>query len=329
QTNTGIVNEVGFFKVDDANGSIGGLTPGSAGYIEAALARAQAFFSALPAGERPSGFAVDRQQGIEDSFSAGDRFALYSIQNSTRDAVLEARAPLSSVRIALAGNGTLQVSDRGPGQFTLGFEDGSDSSFDDVAVNIEQTGNLPAIGTGELQQQGLEIIDLIDANTPQANLAGQQVQATFTLNREAKFNNTVGLYRIDDAQGTINGIAPGQAGYARAAIERRIISLNLSVGDQQTATTSAVLNGDALYAPFLIANSSPTEFLASNPDNGSSRAAALGLGPPQAYFAFLGANPDRADHIVLLGDNTFGFEDLPNGGDRDYNDLIFTVDIAV
>jgi hypothetical protein len=29
-----------------------------------------------------------------------------------------------------------------------------------------------------------------------------------------------------------------------------------------------------------------------------------------------------------LGDNTFGFEDLPNGGDLDYNDIIVKVNLS-
>ncbi|WP_366828870.1 DUF4114 domain-containing protein [Nostoc sp. NMS2] len=47
------------------------------------------------------------------------------------------------------------------------------------------------------------------------------------------------------------------------------------------------------------------------------------------YFAFLGANSDRLDHIRLLGNNTFGFEDLANGGDKDYNDVIVQVNLSV
>ncbi|WP_300637725.1 DUF4114 domain-containing protein [Mastigocoleus sp. MO_188.B34] len=31
----------------------------------------------------------------------------------------------------------------------------------------------------------------------------------------------------------------------------------------------------------------------------------------------------------LLSDNTFGFKDLPDGGDRDYNDSIVKVDFTV
>jgi len=45
------------------------------------------------------------------------------------------------------------------------------------------------------------------------------------------------------------------------------------------------------------------------------------------YFPFLGANSDGIDHIRLLGNNVFGFEDLPSGGDRDYNDIIVRVAI--
>jgi Domain of unknown function (DUF4114) len=48
----------------------------------------------------------------------------------------------------------------------------------------------------------------------------------------------------------------------------------------------------------------------------------------QAYFAYLGANPDEVDHIRLLGDKTFGFEDLFGGGDLDYNDVVVQVNFA-
>ncbi|NEU82388.1 DUF4114 domain-containing protein [Nostoc sp. UIC10630] len=43
----------------------------------------------------------------------------------------------------------------------------------------------------------------------------------------------------------------------------------------------------------------------------------------------MGANLDKTDHIRLLGNNTFGFEDLPNGGDKDYNDMILQLNLSV
>ncbi|MGK7917730.1 MAG: DUF4114 domain-containing protein [Prochloraceae cyanobacterium] len=31
----------------------------------------------------------------------------------------------------------------------------------------------------------------------------------------------------------------------------------------------------------------------------------------------------------MLGTNVFGFEDMPNGGDNDFNDMIVRLDFAV
>ena len=39
------------------------------------------------------------------------------------------------------------------------------------------------------------------------------------------------------------------------------------------------------------------------------------------------ADPDKVDHFRLLGDNTFGVEDLYGGGDRDFNDLVINVNV--
>jgi hypothetical protein len=36
----------------------------------------------------------------------------------------------------------------------------------------------------------------------------------------------------------------------------------------------------------------------------------------------LGANTDGMDHVKLLGDNTFGFEDTSGGGDQDFDDVV-------
>jgi len=47
-----------------------------------------------------------------------------------------------------------------------------------------------------------------------------------------------------------------------------------------------------------------------------------------AYFAYQGINQDAVDHVRVLGNNTFGFEDLFGGGDNDFNDLVFQVTIT-
>ena len=44
------------------------------------------------------------------------------------------------------------------------------------------------------------------------------------------------------------------------------------------------------------------------------------------YFTFSTASGNGFDHIRQIGDRTFGFEDLVNGGDQDFNDIAITID---
>ncbi|MGB3637655.1 MAG: DUF4114 domain-containing protein, partial [Rivularia sp. (in: cyanobacteria)] len=48
-------------------------------------------------------------------------------------------------------------------------------------------------------------------------------------------------------------------------------------------------------------------------------------GDATVYFSFPGASNDGFDHIQQIGNNTFGFEDLPGGGDEDFNDIVITI----
>jgi hypothetical protein len=68
----------------------------------------------------------------------------------------------------------------------------------------------------------------------------------------------------------------------------------------------------------LIVNGRPEALIDSNTNN-----------DPAVYFPFLGANSDKVDHVRMLGNNIFGFEDLPNGGDLDYNDVIVKIDLTL
>jgi len=48
---------------------------------------------------------------------------------------------------------------------------------------------------------------------------------------------------------------------------------------------------------------------------------------PEVYFPFIGANSYGVDHLRLLGDKTSGFEDLRNGGDLDFYDIIVQLNV--
>lgn len=155
-----------------------------------------------------------------------------------------------------------------------------------------------------------ELIDLRDVK--------QRVKADFAVNREAAFNDFVGFYKVTDENGGIdtNGdgkadILVGQAGYAQAAVSQRVAGINLSVNNQGTATSTGTFEPGSIFAPFIIINGTP--------DTNNSA----------VYFTFLGANTDKVDHIRLLGNNTFGFEDLAGGGDKDFNDIIVRANLSV
>ena len=166
------------------------------------------------------------------------------------------------------------------------------------------------MGTATQNQPEGEVIHLQDIDI------NQTVNAEFSVFREASYDNYVGFYKVVDENGGIDingdGIAdinPGDNNYIQTAIDSRIEGIDLTVDNQGSATYNSELNGGSIYAPFIIVNGNPNDV------EGSANA-------PEVYFTYLGANSDGQDHIRMLGDNTFGFEDLPNGGDLDYNDII-------
>ena len=53
-------------------------------------------------------------------------------------------------------------------------------------------------------------------------LPGQTLQVDIMVNREAAFDNFVGFYEIDNEEGAIGNLNPGDAGYTEAAIASRV-----------------------------------------------------------------------------------------------------------
>ncbi|MEQ9548620.1 MAG: DUF4114 domain-containing protein [Coleofasciculus sp. G3-WIS-01] len=164
-----------------------------------------------------------------------------------------------------------------------------------------------------------ELIDLQDQNRP--------VSAHFfNIENNAGFNNSVGFYVVENEQGdvqdTVTGqlISPDEAGYAEAALAQQVVGdMNRNTGSLQVE-----LEAGTILAPYIIANGTTEEWLATNPTNQR-----LGYADPTAYFAYLGANPDGKDHVRLLGENKFGFEDVFGGGDLDYDDITVQVNLTV
>ncbi|MBD2435347.1 phytase [Nostoc sp. FACHB-110] len=307
--NTNRTNELGVFTVDDADGRINGIAPGETGYTEAALERAKTIFSVLNRGLKN----VDISRLVE--FDSGDRLRFYAVKNGTTDGVLAGNIPLSNV--VFASNTTQKVTSLGNNQFSLAWEIQPDNGpdFQDLVVKIQSTDTALPIGTALQGDSQKELIDL-RAQT-------QLIKADFIVSKDAAYKNYVSFYKVTDANGgiDINGdgkadILPGQAGYTQAAVSTRVAGIDLTA-NSGTTTYSATFQGGYIYAPFIIANGTPEAILDNNPKD------------PPVYFSFLGANPKSSDQITLLGNNIFGFEDLPKGGDRDFNDMTVRVDLQI
>lgn len=134
------------------------------------------------------------------------------------------------------------------------------------------------------------------------------VNVEFTIYREAAMNNTIGFYTTTFADGGIqdtltnNILRPGDTGYKAAALANQL-SIKLQGENGQARTVSTELTGGGFLGTFLVAD-------------GDDPAVS------DVYFSHAQANANNNDHAKLLGDNTFGYEDISGLGDQDFNDTI-------
>jgi hypothetical protein len=309
------IDEIGVFGVDDSQGRIDGLLPDEDGYLEIALNRSQTIFSVLP-----DDFAVNYHR-ILDSFT-NQFLSFYLVQNGTTDEVLA--NPSSQDRVLLGTSinnnvNTLQISTENNQQFQLSFEDGLGDGERDVSITVDLTTDSAPIGTKLQGQSQGELVDLRD-------FTGEKLRITFPIiDSEAAYDNTFGFYQIEDEEGRVIDpltsieFRPGDEGYIQAAL-RNSQQLGVSLTENNDNPTG-ILSGGHLYAPFLIANNSLENKLASLETNIDD--------DTFVYFSELEANADAVDHLRLLGDNTWGFEDLAFGGDRDFNDFVVQAEFSL
>ncbi len=124
-------------------------------------------------------------------------------------------------------------------------------------------------------------------------------------------------------QRTVDGIDPGSAGYSAAVAKR---ALSIFKCDQTAGARSEItVNAGQRLGLFLIQNGKTGTWQQQNPNN------VVGQGPI-AFFSFDAANPDKFDHVRATpfanNSQTFSWEDLLNGGDKDYNDAVIRVNLG-
>ena len=127
------------------------------------------------------------------------------------------------------------------------------------------------------------------------------------------------FYTVDNTNGEIGSLAPNASGYLQAALNNVINPTDgLTTPDEQTTTGTLEIVGGNILGIVIIADGS-LEQAQNNLDSVEG-----------VYFSYLGANTDNGsfDHIKFE-DNMFKFEDLVNGGDRDFNDIEIKINFTV
>jgi Domain of unknown function (DUF4114)/RTX calcium-binding nonapeptide repeat (4 copies) len=294
-------NELGIFTIDDDKGTINGITPDKGNYLAEALKRSQVVFSTLSDSDIDK--RLDSPSTRTVNLPINSKFGFYLALNTTSDDEPTSSNIVYSFPTTANGFQNSKIS-QVAGLIQVAFEEssgGGDRDFNDLIFQIEVAPNPAPLASGMQGGKEKEIYDLADTTTLN--------KATFEIKRDAGYNNHIGFYKIEDTLGTIKvgttSLKPGDDGYRKAVIQGRITGVDLVGLNDQRITSSGDFQSGAMYAPFLIANAATANVDFSN-----------------IYTAYRLGNADKVDHIRLLGDNTFGFEDLYGGGDRDFNDVI-------
>lgn len=290
-TLAGYRNEVGYFVADDATGRINGLAPGDAGYAQAALSSATRHTLFAPGSTAGSSVTV--------TLTGGQTLGFYLIQNSSAANFLQYNPtnqlpsfagpprPLAFFSFDDANPDGLRhvqtVADRASGVSQYSWEDmtgGGDRDYNDMVVFVRLSGSSTSVG----------------AIRPPA-ATGQTVATTFTLQpgtsgTTANLLGEFGFYSVDDNNGTINGLNPGDAGYAAAALNRRTTVFNS--GAATGSSTQLSLPGNQLVGFYTITSGSAASLLSSNAANDPSAVAV-------ALFSFDSANAGSLNHFRWFG----------------------------
>ena len=187
------------------------------------------------------------------------------------------------------------------------------------SANASNGGNIIAIalqdgfsGINDLISSDLGFNPILDFS----GFAGLSLEGSVSVARESSSNNTVGFYKIQNSDGAVSDpitgdlITPGSSGYAEAALHSSNLFSSfgtLSTSNRNTITNSITSFSDSdMIAPY-----------ASIPKSG------------ETYFSFVEANSDGISHSREFGNGITGLEDIHGGGDNDFDDLIFGLDLKL
>ncbi|MEQ9235057.1 DUF4347 domain-containing protein [Coleofasciculus sp. E2-BRE-01] len=304
-----------------------------------------AFFSVwqspvTPVGNPPTDIDLDNQTVAENASPGTVVGELSTIDPDTDDRHTYTLIDDAGGRFAIAENQLLVADD-----VTLDFETNTsylitvlstdtdgfsfEESFEIAIADVDENDDNPTPTPTPTLPVGL--VDLAQIGSTQGvfqvgGTPGEAVRLQFDWTfREAQFKNEVGVLRVDDAMGTVNGVRPGDPGYAQQALTRAERQVLFARGENVGKGVDLSLQAGDYWVFYLIQDSTRADWLAENPDNRLD-------GETIAFFSVTAANPDQFNHVqrTELGDGMvqLAWEDLTGGGDQDFNDVIFNVSNA-
>jgi hypothetical protein len=139
--------------------------------------------------------------------------------------------------------------------------------------------------------------------------------AIVRLRQDGQDTLSITFYRVDDLNGTINGLHPGDAGY-QAALQSRAY---------QAASGGTSIGGPGYgnYEQTTLSHVNAGDLVAIQLTNNSSGNSYLGFAQANEVV-----NGQHVAHLWNYGLNTWGWEDTYGGGDHDYNDLVVGIDFT-
>jgi CSLREA domain-containing protein len=143
--------------------------------------------------------------------------------------------------------------------------------------------------------------------------------------RQAAYNNEVGVVRVDDVDGRIGNVRPGDPGYLQAALATGRWQRVFRSGTGAGATTILTFHGGDRFMIYIVQNAPTEAAIPSAPRKKTPL-------PPPVFFMDPLANPDHFDHVRIerRGDAyRLAWEDLTGGGDRDFNDVVLNIQTVI
>lgn len=154
--------------------------------------------------------------------------------------------------------------------------------------------------------------------------ASQQSSGEILVSKLGQMDSAAGFFRVDDLFGTIDGINPGESGYAEAALARSL-SENLDLTLEQSFGTVSNYDLDGFiagcyYASYITRYTSTAQDALTRLLNSEAAPSDFVL------FSFDAANPGTTamgqSAAIPFAIDMIAFEDMPYRGDMDFNDVV-------